>query len=118
VPGQLLAKLKEHFLGAIMTVFVDGTTLSGVMGSGNQNQSSVAALTSDVVIVTWADASGAPVLPTSIKGQLFSTSSGASLGGVFSVSLSDGDSQTSPSVARLSDASFVVTWTDAGGRRR
>ncbi|HEV2604942.1 MAG TPA: Ig-like domain-containing protein, partial [Microvirga sp.] len=98
-----------------MAVFVDGNTLAGVTGVGNQNQSSVAALTSDVVVVTWAHASGAPAQPTVIKGQLFSASSGASLSAEFLVSLPDPDNQTSPSVARLSDASFVVTWTDATG---
>jgi hypothetical protein len=118
VPEQLLANPKEHYLGAIMAVFVDGNTLAGVTGVGNQNQSSVAALTSDVVVVTWAHASGAPAQPTVIKGQLFSASSGASLSAEFLVSLPDPDNQTSPSVAPPVGRKLRGDLDGCNGRRR
>jgi hypothetical protein len=97
-----------------MTVFVEGATLAGVTGNGNQNQSAVAALTPDVVVVAWTDASG-DSSGTAIRGRLFSTLDGQPIGSEFQVNVDFAGNQTSPSVAALSPTSFVVTWTDALG---
>jgi Ca2+-binding RTX toxin-like protein len=90
---------------------IGGETLVNTTVPGYQMSSAVSGLPGGGYVAVWVDVQGLLSLQGNIRGQRFD-STGAKVGGEFTVNSLADNRQTSPTVTTLADGRFVVTWTD------